>query len=110
MVKARSPAASQLAARPSVATEKPEQMRPSASASLRETRPAGIGRLAVRLITASISASYHILRAPEPPAPTAMQRMTMAPRMGSMPPGASSRPTTAVKTTSDITRGFRSAK
>ena len=76
----------------------------------RLTRPAGIGRLAVRLMTASMSASYHMLRAPEPPAPIAMQRMAMTPTTGLMPPGASSRPMMAVKTTSDITRGLRSAK
>ena len=34
--------------------------------------PSGIGRLRVRLITASMSASYHMLSAPEAPAPTAM--------------------------------------
>ena len=34
--------------------------------------PRGTGRLAVRFITASMSASYHMLRAPAAPAPTAI--------------------------------------
>ena len=74
-----------------------------------ERRPLGIGRMAVRAITASMSASYHILSAPAAPAPAAMQRRATTPAKGSMPPGAIIRPTSAVKTTSDITRGFVSA-
>ena len=65
--------------------------------------------MAVRAITASMSASYHILSAPAAPAPAAMQRRATTPAKGSMPPGATIRPTSAVKTTSDITRGFVSA-
>ncbi len=45
---------------------------PKASASPRVTRPAGIGRCWVRVITASMSASYHMFSAPAAPAPTAM--------------------------------------
>jgi hypothetical protein len=40
----------------------------------------------------------------------AMQRIAMTPMTGLMPPGASSRPTKAVNTTSDMTRGFSSAR
>ena len=39
-----------------------------------------------------------------------MARMETAPRTGGICPGASIMPTSAVKTTSDMTRGFRSAK
>ena len=82
---------------------------PKASASPGATRPAGTGRPCVRAMRASMSASYHMLSAPAAPAPTAMQisavdrdhRMQMARR--------DQQPTNAVKTTSDITRGFISA-
>ena len=47
--------------------------------------------------------------APEAPAPTAMQRMEVKARSGWTWPGAMTRPTSAVKITSDITRGFSSA-
>ena len=73
-------------------------------------RPAGIGRLAVRVISASMSASYHMLSAPEAPAPTAIARRAMKAMNGLVATGAATRPTNAVNTTSDITRGFSSAK
>ena len=47
--------------------------------------------------------------APEAPAPTAMQRMEVKASTGWTWPGAIISPTSAVKTTSDITRGFNSA-
>src|SRR5690606_33831450 len=53
--------------------------------------------------------SNHILSAPEAPAPTAMQMSAMAASAGWSGPGATTSPTKAVKTTSDITRGFMSA-
>src|SRR5690606_39363856 len=87
-----------------------ESTSPKARASPGETRPDGTGRLAVRLITASMSASYHMLSEPEAPAPTAIARMAMRASRGLMSAGAASRPTKAVNTTSDITRGFRRAK
>ncbi|MNJ05015.1 hypothetical protein D3C73_1660620 [compost metagenome] len=59
---------------------------------------------------ASISASYHILSAPEAPPPMAMQTMAMMPMTGLMPIGATSMPTRAVNTTSDMTRGLSSAR
>ena len=58
---------------------------------------------------ASMSASYHMLSAPAAPAPTAMQSSAVKPISGCNEPGATARPTSAVNTTSDITRGFISA-
>ena len=57
-----------------------------------------------------MSASYAMLSAPEAPAPTAMQRMEVNARIGWTWPGAMTRPTSAVKITSDMTRGFSSAR
>ena len=82
---------------------------PKPSASPGAMRPRGIGRPAVRVITASMSASYHMLSAPAAPAPTAMHSSAVKPITGWMCPGAIIRPTSAVNTTSDITRGFISA-
>ena len=80
------------------------------SASPGRMRPVGIGRLAVRDIKASMSASYHMLSAPEAPAPTAIASTAMTAMNGLVATGAATSPTNAVKTTSDITRGFSSAK
>ncbi len=82
---------------------------PKPSASCGSTRPAGIGRDRVRDIIASTSASNHMLSAPAAPAPTAMQSSAAKPSTGCRCPGATIRPTSAVNTTSDITRGFISA-
>src|SRR5262245_8652908 len=79
---------------------------PKVSASCGLTAPRGIGRAAVRCMRASMSASYHMLSAPEAPAPTAMQSMAMPARTGLRCPGASIMPVKAVNTTNDITRGF----
>ena len=57
-----------------------------------------------------MSASNHMLSAPAAPAPTAMQTSAAKPSTGWSWPGATIRPTSAVKTTSDITRGFISAR
>ena len=70
-------------------------------------RPAGIGRLRVRSIRASISASNHMLMAPDAPAPSAIVETAISAESGSMDPGATNMPTRPVKTTSDMTRGFR---
>ena len=69
--------------------------------------PAGSGRIAVRRITASMSRSYHMLIAPDAPAPTAMHNTATAASTGWRCPGATTSPTKPVKTTSDMTRGFR---
>ncbi len=51
-----------------------------------------------------------MLSAPDAPAPTAMQSSAVNAATGLMLPGATTMPARAVKITSDITRGFRSAK
>ncbi len=68
-----------------------------------------MGRAAVRAMRASMSASYHMLSAPEAPAPTAMAMTAMMARTGCRSPGAAKRPASDVNTTSDITRGFISS-
>src|SRR5215468_8628609 len=109
MVKASSAADRRLSARPRTATALQARTNPNASASDRETDPRGIGRPAVRLISASMSASYHMLSTPAEPPPTAIARIAISPRNGSGRAGAISSPTSAVKTASDITRGFINA-
>ncbi len=51
-----------------------------------------------------------MLSAPAAPAPMAMHRMAMAATIGLIVPGAMIRPVAAVKTTTDMTRGFNSWK
>ena len=109
MVKARKPAANQFADSPSIITAMPDSASPTASASGPATLPEGMGRDFVRFITASISASYHIFSAPEAPPPMAMNSTEQKAISGCTLPGATIRPTKAVKTTSDMTRGFSSA-
>ena len=58
------------------------------------------------LMTASISASYHMLSTPAAPAPAAMARTAARVVSGSSRTGALLNPTSAVKTASIITRGF----
>ena len=80
---------------------KPEERRPSrprASGRRRAPRRRSRGRPAsgasrVRRITASMSASYHMLSAPEAPAPTAIASSAAKPITGWMPPGAIAMPT-----------------
>ena len=56
-----------------------------------------------------MSASYHILRAPEAPAPAAMASSEANAITGLTGKGATKTPVNAVKITSDMTRGLRSA-
>ena len=56
-----------------------------------------------------MSASYHMLSAPDAPAPTAIARSAQNPMTGWMWPGAITMPVNAVNTTRDMTRGFSSA-
>ena len=49
-----------------------------------------------------------MLKAAEAPAPTAMQKIAIAPRIGFTDESAQTIPVIAVKITSDITRGFNS--
>src|SRR6516225_9668589 len=65
------------------------------------------GRREVRRINASISRSYHMFMAPAEPAPTAMHNTATAASTGWRCPGATLSPTSPVKTTSAMTRGFR---
>ena len=109
MVSASSAAAVQLTASAMTLIEPTASTDPKPSASPGIIRPAGSGRPLVRAIAASMSRSYHMLMAPAAPAPTAMQRTAIAARTGWSVPGARTRPAIAVKTTSDITRGFNSA-
>ena len=62
------------------------------------------------VMTASMSASYHMLSAPDAPAPMAIDRMAMTAMKGLSVTGAATMPTKAVNTTSDITRGFKSSR
>ena len=89
------------------ATEPTASTQPKPSASPGSIRPAGSGRPAVRRITRSMSRSYHMLIAPDAPAPTAMHRIATPARNGCRCPGARISPTTPVNTTSDMTLGFR---
>ena len=54
------------------ATDTTESRIPMASASSGGTTPRGMGRIAVRAILASMSASHHMLSAPHAPAPAAI--------------------------------------
>ncbi len=108
-MKASSAADCQLAKSASITTEKPESASPIASASSEVTRPDGIGRFVVRFIVRSMSRSHHMLSAPEAPAPTAMQTSAAKASTGCGTDGAASMPTSAVKITSRITRGFSSS-
>ena len=74
------------------------------------TRPAATGRPRVRRIRASVSPSSAMFSDPAAPAPTAMHRMAMAATSGFIDPGAMTSPVAAVKTTTDMTRGFSSWK
>src|SRR5262249_26625482 len=95
-----------LSARARIATALMARKSPNASASRREIVPRGIGRLAVRVITASISESYHMLSTLAAPAPAAIARIATNPRSGSRRGGATISLTSAVNTASIITRGF----
>ena len=88
------------------ATEAVARVVPSSRRRAGWRRPAGNGLFMVRCMTLSMSRSYHMLMAPAAPAPSAMQAIAVNPTNGSSCPGASSMPTSAVNTTSDITRGF----
>src|SRR6266567_7146239 len=106
MVQANNAAAARFVANARTATASTPRTRPKTSASNREILPRGIGRIAVRVMTASISASYHMLSTPAAAAPAAMARTAARVVSGSSRTGALLNPTSAVKTASIITRGF----
>lgn len=54
----------------------------------------------------SISASHHIFKDPDAPAPKAMNNTEANAKTTFIEPGATINHTAAVKTTKDITRGF----
>jgi len=70
------------------------------------TYPVGIGLRHVLLIIESKSASYHIFNAPAAPEPKATARIEKIAFKKFTFTGAINRPTTQVKITNDITRGF----
>ena len=111
MVRASSPAASQLVFMPSSMTENRLRITPNAMASFfLDAAPPPPAGPRVRRIRASVSPSSAMFSAPAAPAPTAMHRMAMAATSGLTDPGATISPVAAVNTTSDITRGFNSWK
>ncbi|VTO11897.1 Uncharacterised protein [Brevundimonas vancanneytii] len=110
MVRASRPPASQLVVMPSSMTEKIDSTMPKAMASFLRTRPAATGRPRVRRIRASVSPSTAMFSAPAAPAPMAMHRTAMTALTQLSCPGATTRPVTAVNTTSDMTRGFNNWK
>src|SRR5690242_12236451 len=110
MVSAKRAAAAALAARYISVTEAMERLTPKPKAAPGSTRPFGNGRSQVRAISASTSRSYHILIAPDAPAPTAMHSTPIIAITGCTGVGARNIPTSPVNTTSDITLGFSSAK
>ena len=83
---------------------------PNPRAALGLIFPCGIGRFFVLDIFASISASYHMLSAPEAPAPAAIQIIEAIAFQSGNTPGAQTRPAHAVKATRLMTRGFIKAK
>ncbi len=109
MASASSADAVQLTRTPRHSTEPMARIVPNVRASPGLTRPRGMGRAAVRAMRASMSASNHMLSAPDAPAPTAMQSSAAKAITGCIVPGAIRSPTKAVKTASAMTRGFISA-
>ena len=90
--------------------DRPTSATPKSRADWRSIRPAGSGRLAVRFIPASRSASHHWLSAAAPPGAErdAQDRGEAEHRVDA--PGAASSPHSPVNTTRLITRGLVSAK
>ena len=80
--------------------------KPNVSASAGAIKPAGIGRVFVRFITASISRSYHWLIAADAPAPAAIAKRAIANTSGCKLTGARYMPVNPVNTTKLMTRGF----
>ena len=109
-MKASKKAANQLDASPSITTESADKARPKSFASFAEIFPDGTGRRLVRAMTPSISASYHIFKAPEAPPPSAINKIDTNATNGWITPGAAKTPAIAVNTTSDITLGLSKAK
>ena len=67
-----------------IPTEATDSAMPKSRASVGRSAPCGSGRLAVRFILASRSASHHMLSAAAPPAPIAMHSTAVKPITGWM--------------------------
>ena len=87
-------------------TETTEVTIPKNKAWFFEIVPDGIGLRQVLDIKISKSTSYHIFRVPAAPAPNATANNDNIAFIKLTSIGAINRPTTQVKITSDITRGF----
>ena len=82
MVKASSAAASKLATAASISTEKQRQREAEAERLARRDEAARHGAQGVRAMRPSMSASHHMLSAPEAPAPMAMAASAPKPTTG----------------------------
>src|SRR6201996_7774149 len=98
---ASTPAATQFVATAISSTDAIASTTPNISAAPGSIRPAATGRFAVRFISASISRSYHMLMAPEAPAPTAIHRIATGARTGGRLPGPTHRPRNAAEDADD---------
>src|SRR5271168_2326567 len=96
MVSASSAADSALTLTASAATDTTASRTPIASASTGGTTPRGMGRIAVRAMLASMSASHHMLSAPQAPAPAAIADMAARNLSQSNGAGARAKPTAPV--------------
>ena len=90
----------------SAITETTEDRTPKTSAWFLVTFPVGIGLRQVLVINESKSASYHIFNAPAAPEPKATAVREKIAFKKFIWVGAINKPTTQVKITNDITRGF----
>tara|TARA_B100000749_G_scaffold101759_1_gene77622 strand:- start:719 stop:1063 length:345 start_codon:yes stop_codon:yes gene_type:complete len=106
MVTAKVVAATKFEKKYSAITETIEDKIPKTSAWFLVTFPVGIGLRQVLVINESRSASYHIFNAPAAPEPkaTAIREKIASKKL--ILTGAINKPTTQVKITNDITRGF----
>lgn len=91
-------------------TDTKDRIVPKINACLFVTLPRGIGLRQVLDIIPSISASYHIFKAPAAPAPNATKNKEIAASIKSGLVGAITMPTRAVNITNDITLGFINSK
>ena len=90
----------------SAITETTEDRKPKTSAWFLVIFPVGIGLRQVLVINESKSASYHIFNAPAAPEPKATAVREKIAFKKFILVGAINKPTTQVKITNDITRGF----
>ncbi len=79
---------------------------PNPNASNGSTFPSGIGLFFVRSMSESISLSYHMLMAPDAPAPIDIHKIEMKKKKGCISTGANNIPQIDVKTAKDITLGL----